>query len=147
MAKPKRIVIIGDSCSGKTTLGKKIAAELSVKHVELDSLFWEPNWKEAEIDVFKSRIDKALSTDSWVVDGNFAKAREVIWNRAELVIWLDLPLPVVLSGGLHVNNVADAIKQVRPWAVDVSSGVEAAKGIKDAAKIAAFMRGVSNADV
>ncbi len=54
----------------------------------------------------------------------------------------NLPLPVILSGGLQVNNVADAIKQVRPWAVDVSSGVEAAKGIKDAAKIAAFINEV-----
>ena len=59
----------------------------------------------------------------------------------------DLPLPVVLSGGLHAGNVAAGIRQVRPWAVDVSSGVEAAKGIKDAAKIAAFMQGVRNADV
>ena len=54
----------------------------------------------------------------------------------------NLPLPVVLSGGLHVDNVADAIKQVRPWAVDVSSGVEAAKGIKDVAKIATFINEV-----
>ena len=54
----------------------------------------------------------------------------------------NLSLPVILSGGLHVSNVADAIKQVRPWAVDVSSGVEAAKGIKDAAKIAAFINEV-----
>ena len=54
----------------------------------------------------------------------------------------NLPLPLVLSGGLDVNNVADSIKQVRPWAVDVSSGVEAGKGIKDAAKIAAFINEV-----
>jgi phosphoribosylanthranilate isomerase len=59
----------------------------------------------------------------------------------------DLPLPVVLSGGLHAGNVAAGIRQVKPWAVDASSGVEAAKGIKDAAKIAAFMQGVRNADV
>lgn len=59
----------------------------------------------------------------------------------------DLPLPVVLSGGLHAGNVAQAIKQVRPYAVDVSSGVEASKGIKDAAKIAAFINEVKRADV
>jgi phosphoribosylanthranilate isomerase len=58
-----------------------------------------------------------------------------------------LALPVVLSGGLHAGNVEAGIRQVRPWAVDVSSGVEATKGIKDAAKIAAFMQGVRNADV
>jgi phosphoribosylanthranilate isomerase len=58
-----------------------------------------------------------------------------------------LPLPVVLSGGLHPDNVAEAIRRVRPCAVDVSSGVEAAKGIKDASKVEAFVNGVRNADV
>ncbi len=56
----------------------------------------------------------------------------------------ELPLPVILSGGLHAGNVAAAIAQVRPYAVDVSSGVEAAKGIKDAAKVAAFIKEVKN---
>lgn len=53
-----------------------------------------------------------------------------------------LPLPFILSGGLNPENVAAAIKLTQPWAVDVSSGVEAAKGIKDEQKIFAFMQGV-----
>ena len=56
-----------------------------------------------------------------------------------------LPLPVVLSGGLNSANIAEAIRRIQPAAVDVSSGVEATKGIKDTEKIAAFMQGVRNA--
>jgi phosphoribosylanthranilate isomerase len=59
----------------------------------------------------------------------------------------DLPLPVILSGGLNAGNVAAAVKQVKPYAVDVSSGVEAAKGIKDVAKIAAFIKEVKNIEL
>jgi phosphoribosylanthranilate isomerase len=65
------------------------------------------------------------------------------WN----LIPRDLPLPIVLSGGLTAENVGEAIRRVRPCAVDVSSGVEASKGIKDARKIAAFFTGVRDADV
>ena len=58
-----------------------------------------------------------------------------------------LPLPIVLSGGLNPENIGDAIRRVRPWAVDVSSGVEASPGTKDAHKLAAFFQGVRDADV
>lgn len=58
-----------------------------------------------------------------------------------------LARPVVLSGGLSPENVSEAVRRVRPWAVDVSSGVESAKGIKDPARVAAFIAGVRNADV
>ena len=57
-----------------------------------------------------------------------------------------LPCPVILSGGLHAGNVAEGIARVRPWAVDVSSGVEAAKGIKDAGLIRQFCQAVQAAD-
>ena len=58
----------------------------------------------------------------------------------------DLPLPLILSGGLYPGNVKAAVEEVRPWAVDVSSGVESAKGIKDVAKIAAFVEEVNRAE-
>jgi phosphoribosylanthranilate isomerase len=57
-----------------------------------------------------------------------------------------LSLPVILSGGLHPGNIAQAVRAVRPWAVDVSSGVESAKGIKDAQLITEFIAGVRDAD-
>lgn len=89
------------------------------------------------------REAKGLLLDAYVEGLAGGTGRSFDWN----LIPAELPPPVVLSGGLSPANVAAAIRQVRPWAVDVSSGVEAAKGIKDAAKIAAFMEGVRSADV
>jgi phosphoribosylanthranilate isomerase len=63
------------------------------------------------------------------------------WN----LIPENLPLPLILSGGLDADNVSAAIRRTKPWAVDVSSGVEASKGIKDAAKVAQFIHEVNNA--
>jgi phosphoribosylanthranilate isomerase len=86
---------------------------------------------------------KALLLDAFV-DGIYGGTGTAFdWS----LIPRPLSLPVVLSGGLDPDNVGDAIRKVRPWAVDVSSGVESAKGIKDPAKIVAFMSGVRNADV
>lgn len=72
-------------------------------------------------------------------------------GTGELFDWALIPrqlsLPVILSGGLHAGNVAAAMRAVRPYAVDVSSGVEAAKGIKDGAKIVAFIKEVKQIDV
>ena len=86
---------------------------------------------------------KALLLDAYVEGTHGGTGQSFDWS----LIPRTLPLPVVLSGGLDARNVTGAIQQVRPWAVDVSSGVEAAPGMKDAGKIAAFMSGVRNADV
>jgi len=81
---------------------------------------------------------QGLLLDAYVEGTPGGTGRSFDWE----LIPADLPLPVILSGGLSPANIVDAICRVRPWAVDVSSGVEASKGIKDAAKIAAFVEGV-----
>jgi phosphoribosylanthranilate isomerase len=86
---------------------------------------------------------KGLLLDAFVSDGHGGTGARFDWS----LIPPSLPLPVVLAGGLNPENVKEAIRAVRPWAVDVSSGVEKEKGIKDPAKIAAFMKEVRNADV
>ena len=86
---------------------------------------------------------KALLLDAYVEGLHGGSGAAFDWS----LIPRGLPLPVILSGGLTPENVADAVRRVRPSAVDVSSGVESAKGIKDAQKIAAFIKGVCNADV
>lgn len=86
---------------------------------------------------------RGLLLDAYV-DGYGGAGLTFDWS----LIPSQLPLPIILSGGLDAGNVGDAVRQLRPWAVDVSSGVEnpGHKGIKDAARIAAFINGVRNAD-
>lgn len=93
----KKIVVIGGSCSGKTTFSKALAKAMESEHVELDSLFWEPGWKEAAPDIFKSRVQTAISKEAWVVDGNYSKLNEWLWSQADTMIWLDLPLITILG--------------------------------------------------
>jgi phosphoribosylanthranilate isomerase len=84
----------------------------------------------------------------WLLD---AFREELYGGTGEAFDWGVIPRglarPLILSGGLDSGNVAEAIRRVRPWAVDVSSGVEAAKGVKDERRIAAFMERVRDADV
>lgn len=89
------------------------------------------------------RTAQGLLLDAFVAGSHGGTGSTFDWA----LIPQQFPLPLILAGGLHQDNVADAIRRVRPWAVDVSSGVEATKGIKDAARIAAFIRGARNADV
>ena len=87
------------------------------------------------------------SAAAWLFDSHVAEYGGVGESFDWSLVPALSPRPVVLSGGLSRANVADAVRRVRPWGVDVSSGVEAAKGLKDAAKIAAFIAEVRNADV
>lgn len=94
----KRIIVVGTTGSGKTTLAKSIGTILNIPHIELDALYWQPNWTETPDDEFIQKIENALSRagQAWVIDGNYSRSRSVTWPHASTVIWLDYPLRIIL---------------------------------------------------
>ena len=92
---PKRFSVIGTSGSGKTYVAAEITRRLGIKHVELDAIHWLPGWQELPHEEFRERIKEETDEDSWVVDGNYSKGRDIVWGRVEAVVWLDLPFRVV----------------------------------------------------
>jgi adenylate kinase family enzyme len=92
----RRVIVIGTSGSGKTWMARALAARLGVPHVELDALYWEPDWAEAPPERLRERVLAATAAEGWVADGNYSKLRDVLWPRADTIVWLDYSLPVVL---------------------------------------------------
>jgi len=92
----RRVNVVGTSAAGKSQLAAALADALGVPHVELDALHWEPNWTEVAPEVMRERVREAIAGDGWVVDGNYAVVRDLVWARAEAIVWLDLPLRTIL---------------------------------------------------
>jgi adenylate kinase family enzyme len=91
MADQLRFSVIGTSGSGKTTLARALAARLQIPFIELDSIFHQANWVALPEDAFRVRVSALLAGECWVVDGNYAAVRELVWERATTIVWLDLP--------------------------------------------------------
>jgi adenylate kinase family enzyme len=110
----KKVVVVGTTSSGKSTLAEQLARKLGGEFIELDALNWEPNWTPAGDELLKSRAEEATRSPCWVVAGNYRITRPVTWTRAEAVIWLDYPFPVVLWR-LTKRTIKRAIKQEELW--------------------------------
>ena len=94
--KLERIVIVGTTGSGKTTLAGRLAARLGSQHIELDAFNWGENWTMRPNSELRSAVDKATSKNHWVVDGNYSRTRNIVWPRADTLVWLDYPLYLVM---------------------------------------------------
>ena len=86
----KKILVVGANGSGKTTFANKLSLKLKIKHYELDSIFWKPDWKESENEEFRAKVDEVTQTDSWIIDGNYSRNQDLTIGRADTIIWLDV---------------------------------------------------------
>jgi adenylate kinase family enzyme len=92
-----RLVVIGTTGSGKSTLAQQLADKFGYDFIELDSLYWEPNFQPAPLEVFRARVEKATQAERWAAAGNYHVARDLVWPKAEAVIWLDYSLPFIFG--------------------------------------------------
>ena len=91
----QRIVVVGTSGSGKTTIVRQLAQLLGSRLIELDALHWLPNWTEEQPDAFRRKVRDAVRAPRWIVDGNYGNVRDLIWPSATSVVWLDYSFPRV----------------------------------------------------
>jgi adenylate kinase family enzyme len=91
------VVVVGVTSSGKSTLAEELAKRFNLNYIELDALNWEPNWQAAPLGVFRARVEKVTQAQRWIVAGNYHIVRDLIWPRAEAILWLDYSLLTVLG--------------------------------------------------
>lgn len=94
-----RLVVVGSSGSGKTTMAKALSRALGVPRIELDAINWQPDWYDISVhepEEFVRRVAQAAAGDAWVIDGNYTKARQAHWPRATAFVWMDVERSVVM---------------------------------------------------
>lgn len=100
MDRSKRIVIVGISGTGKSTLGRKLAGRLDLPLHHMDSLIWKPNWQEASEEEIGKALDAIAETDSWIVEGWIDTYSQPLLDRATQILYLDFPGWQAALGGL-----------------------------------------------
>lgn len=90
-----RVLVLGNCGSGKTTFARRLAGDLGCEHVELDSIFHQPNWQPLDREVFADIVAGRVAGDRWVIEGGYSQVRSIIVARADTIVWLDLPYLVI----------------------------------------------------
>ncbi len=93
--------MVGSSCSGKTTLANSLSEKLGSAHIELDAIHWLPDWVPRPVEEFRKLTGVAIAEESWVVDGNYSSARDLVWPRATALVWLNYPFRIVFWRALR----------------------------------------------
>jgi adenylate kinase family enzyme len=106
----ERVVVVGTSCAGKTTFARDLATALACSVIQLDELYWGPDWTARPQEEFVGSVARATAGPRWVVDGNYSIIRDVVWTRATAIIWLNLSFPVIFARAVR-RTVVRSISQ------------------------------------
>jgi adenylate kinase family enzyme len=109
-----RIVVVGTSAVGKSTLARVLAVHARAPYVELDELRWSSDWREKSDEEFRGLTDAATAGARWVADGNYGIIRDLLWPRANLVVWLNFGLGRTLWRGLR-RSVDRTLRRTELW--------------------------------
>jgi len=90
------VAVVGNSGSGKTVLGRALAGQLAVPFVELDAIYHQARWQPLPLPELRRRVEALAAGEGWVVDGNYSAVRDLVWARADTVVYFDLPRHVVM---------------------------------------------------
>ncbi|MEV0719164.1 AAA family ATPase [Asanoa sp. NPDC050611] len=110
--RPRRVLVAGTSGSGKTTVARRIAATLRLPHIEIDALFHGPDW--TPLPSFENEVDRFREREEWVTEWQYSKVRARLAERADLMVWLDLPRAQVMRQ-LVRRTVARRIRREKLW--------------------------------
>jgi len=91
----RRICVVGTTGSGKSTLARELAERLHIPCLELDAYHWQPDWIETDREVTRRLVAEFTRAEAWVSDGNYSFLRDILWKRAEALVWLDYPLALI----------------------------------------------------
>jgi adenylate kinase family enzyme len=92
----RRIVVFGTTGSGKSWLAERLVAGKGLRLIELDALFWGPDWHAVPLELFRHRVECETRDGDWIAVGIYGQVRDIVWQRADTLVWLDLPLPLVM---------------------------------------------------
>ena len=110
----KRIAIIGATGSGKTTLAQQLVDDLDLPLIELDAMHWMPGWTEKPWPEIRAEIDPLTQQECWITDGNYSQLRDLIWPRADTIIWLDYPFMMIFFR-LFKRSLQRAFLNIELW--------------------------------
>jgi adenylate kinase family enzyme len=110
----RRVSVVGVPGSGKTTFGRRLAGSLGVPFIELDSIFHLPEWQELPRDEFGAKVATVIAGDGWVVDGNYSAVRDLVWERADTVVWINLSRAVVMRR-VVARTIRRAVTREELW--------------------------------